>query len=345
MLKIQEIPQNSVVLISINPKAGRSSTRIRAEQLKKYLSLMGFKVEIYTDLKQVSERANRLFVARKLHVLVGVGGDGTVAELTNRTLLGVPITLLPSGTANLVAKYLELPTSPQKTAEMILDGINLTLDAGIANGRLFLVMASAGIDANVVNLVHTTRERGYITQSKRGAHISFLSYLLPILKSIRSYKYSTIKTEFFTSGSEKNSEINLGNWSFIFNLPQYGWGLSLVPDCLGNDQKLDYCIFQGNNFFTFFFDIVCAQCGSLHRFLPNVMLGQATNFILSSSESNNDSEFHIPYQLDGDPGGFLPVEISTVPNRFTVLIPKNVAKKIFKETDNLTKKLSENIFS
>ena len=33
----------------------------------------------------------------------------------------------------------------------------------------------------------------------------------------------------------------------------------------------------------------------------------------------------VPYQLDGDPGGFLPVNIAVVPKRLTLVVPKEKA--------------------
>ncbi|MBQ1277185.1 MAG: hypothetical protein IIY07_00910, partial [Thermoguttaceae bacterium] len=72
------------VLISVNPKAGRRSPRVRAERLQAALEKRGFCVELHTDLAVVSGRANELFAENRLQALVGVGGDGTAAELTNR---------------------------------------------------------------------------------------------------------------------------------------------------------------------------------------------------------------------------------------------------------------------
>ena len=34
------------------------------------------------------------------------------------------------------------------------------------------------------------------------------------------------------------------------------------------------------------------------------------------------SDMPVPYQLDGDPGGFLPLNIEVLPNRLTMLVPK-----------------------
>lgn len=309
------------VLISINPKAGRSSPVERANRLRDCLRRKGFLVELHTDLDVVSQRANELFSQDSLHALVGVGGDGTAAELTNRTVPGVPVTLLPSGTANLIAKYLKLSFNPEKAAETIAAGARISFDAGLANGRLFLVMVSAGIDAEIVRLVHARREANYINQSKKGAHISYLSYIKPILRSIGSYQYGKIKTEF-----EEGTVV--GAWSFVFNLPRYGWGLPLVPNCVGVDKKLDFCIFQRGKFFTALFEVLCAQCGSLHRFLPNAKLGQAVSFSLTQETEGSSP---IPYQLDGDPGGFLPVRIEIVTNRFTTIASRKVVERLEKK--------------
>jgi diacylglycerol kinase family enzyme len=32
----------------------------------------------------------------------------------------------------------------------------------------------------------------------------------------------------------------------------------------------------------------------------------------------------VPYQLDGDPGGFLPLDIEVLPERLTLWVPKRV---------------------
>ena len=350
------------VLISVNPKAGRRSPRVRAERLQAALEKRGFCVELHTDLAVVSSRANELFAENRLQALVGVGGDGTAAELTNRTKPGVPIAILPSGTANLIAKYLKIPFKPEKLAETIAEGATISFDAGRANGRLFLVMVSAGIDADVVRQVHAAREESYRRQTKKGAHISYLSYIKPIFGSISSYRYPRIKTEFIdatqtaensqnaatpeAANSTQNAETAqnadlfaaapgstreiVGKWPFVFNLPRYGWGLPLVPRCVGVDGRLDYCIFQGGKLFLALFDVFCAQIFSSHRLLPNAKLGVGTTFRLSAANPSAKGAATIPYQIDGDPGGVLPVEIETVPNRFTAVAPAAVVARLEK---------------
>ncbi|MDR1962446.1 MAG: acylglycerol kinase family protein, partial [Planctomycetaceae bacterium] len=118
------------VIISVNPKAGRCSPMLRAEELSGRLREKGFAVELLTDLDEVTEKAKIFHAEGRLRSVVGVGGDGTAATLVNRTEPGTPITLLAAGTANLLAKHFRLGKSPKRLAEIIETGKVQTLDAG-----------------------------------------------------------------------------------------------------------------------------------------------------------------------------------------------------------------------
>ena len=54
--------------------------------------------------------------------MVAAGGHGTVADLVNRLPSEVPIALLPLGTENLLARYLDLPRDAGKLAETVAAG-------------------------------------------------------------------------------------------------------------------------------------------------------------------------------------------------------------------------------
>lgn len=304
------------VLISVNPKSGRTSSMPRAEELRGRLDELGYAAEILTDLDEVGEKANVLHAESRLRALVGVGGDGTAAELINRTAPGTPFTILAAGNANLIAKYYRIGRTPRRLAEIIRDGHTITLDAGRANGRLFLVMVGCGFDAEVVKQVHSNREERYRSGSKKGGHVTNLSYLNPVWNSIMKYKYPKIKVETFENSFENPPDAVLENenWAFVFNLNTYGWGLPLVPAAKGNDGKLDHCLLRGGSVVAGGIYLAFAQLFSSHRVLPGVTLGQARKYRMTS-------ESEVPYQLDGDPGGLLPLEIETVESRFTLIVP------------------------
>ena len=308
------------VIVSVNPKAGRQSPMIRAEALCACLQKKGFTTNLLTNLDEVTEKANALHDAGVLRALVGVGGDGTAATLVNRTKPGTPVTLLGAGTANLLAKHFRLPFRPDRLADMIERGTVRTFDAGLARfantERLFLVMLSCGFDAHVVNGVHTHREERYRQGHAKGAHISYFSYITPILKSLCRYKFPKMTVECLDEPTLSLSDVR---WAFIFNMNRYGWGLPLAPLAKENDGLLDHILFRGGTVLHGTFYVALAQCFSLHRFLPTARMGQRTRYRITSDEP-------VPFQLDGDPGGELPLEIEIVPNRFAFLVPQQTGR-------------------
>ncbi|MDR2763110.1 MAG: hypothetical protein LBB88_10940 [Planctomycetaceae bacterium] len=317
------------VIISVNPKAGRRSSFLRAEELLGRLNAKGFQTELLTNLDEVASKANQLFLENRLRALVGVGGDGTAATLVNLTEKGTPITLLSAGTANLISKHFRLGNTPAKLADIIENGKLITLDAGKVtlknadenkNERLFLVMMSCGFDADIVNGVHSRREERFHAGHKKGAHISYLSYIKPILNSILKYRYDNIKVEQLIGGDYVTVD-EKSKWAFIFNLNRYGWGLPLAPFAKGDDGKLDHVLFRGGSVFCGAIYTAFAQCFSLHRFIPTAKLGQAIKYRISA-----ESNVNIPFQLDGDPAGFLPAEVEIIKDRFTLLVDNNLKR-------------------
>ena len=302
----------STVIVSVNPKAGRRNSASRVDSFVQTLQKeFGFEVEVKTDLAEVAQRANELFEAGTLHALVGVGGDGTAAELTNRTVPGVPLSLLPSGTANLMAKQLKYSTNPVKMARIIGTGTPKSFDAANVNGHLFLAMVGCGFDAEVVNQVHTAR-----MNNPKGAHINYLSYTKPILKAIGGYKYPKLKVSVLNESGELEKEV-VGCWTFICNIPRYGWGVPLAPKAVPNDGELDLCVFRPGSLFAGLILTSFAQMFGAHRFLPGCTMLRGKRFRVEPADSA--SELVIPFQFDGDPGGNIPVDVEVMPGRLTMI--------------------------
>lgn len=296
----------------MNPRAGAHSCRARVDRLVGLLARRGLRSEILTDLDEVADRANHWHNHRRLRALVGVGGDGTAAELVNRTAPGVPVTMLPAGNQNLVARYLNLGETPEAVCQTIVDGRVAWLDAGNAGGRLFVLMVSCGFDAEVVQRVHK-RRTGYIRTR---------DYFKPVFELIRSYKYPELQVcwEYGeVAAARVLSRPAVVRWLFAFNLPCYGGGLRLAPRALATDGLLDVCAFRR---------------GSLWhglRYAAAVLLRQHQDLADCATRRVRwlrvTSEAKVPYQLDGDPGGYLPVEVEVLPARLALLVPAARAKR------------------
>jgi diacylglycerol kinase (ATP) len=292
------------VLILMNPKAGASDSRLRVERLAEILKVQGFFSEIFTDLQAVTQKAIQLYENDRLHALVGVGGDGTAAELVNRTPEGLPIALLPSGNENLLARHLRLDSAPEKLAETIARGRILHLDAGRAGERIFILMAGCGLDAEVVRLVH----------ERRTGHIRSRNYLKPLWEILRTYDYPELRVYCDETADANNSTAPLIlRWLAAFNLPCYGGGLQLAPHADGDDAQLDLCGYRGGSFIRFLM-LASAVYLRQHRRMGNWMERKIRRVRI-------ESDAPVAYQLDGDPGGMLPVEIEVLPKRLTLIVP------------------------
>jgi diacylglycerol kinase family enzyme len=310
-------PQSTVpadadrVLILVNPKAGRESPSDKVGQLAALLDRRGLRVESSSDLDHVCRTANEAFQHGTLRALVGVGGDGTAAELVNRTEPGLPICLYPLGTANLLAGYLRLPESPAAVCRAIEQGSLLKMDAGVAAGRIFLLMASCGFDADVVYEVH--RRRHLVS----GGHLTRWSYVKPILDAVRSYQYPEIRVYWDRATGvqgEQDSGTVRARWVFVSNIPPYGWGMQLAPWADGTDGALDLCTFDGGSLWNGLRYLAAAQLG-WHRHLRDCRVVRVTRLRITSDRP-------VMYQLDGDPGGWLPLEIEVLPGRLTLVVPR-----------------------
>ncbi|MBN1395050.1 MAG: diacylglycerol kinase family lipid kinase [Pirellulales bacterium] len=286
--------------ILFNPKAGPRDSRQRVERLAELLEKGRFTTAMYTDLDEAARQANRWHADGILRAFVGVGGDGTAAELINRTNEGVPLSFLPAGNSNLLAVYFKLSKDPETFCRTIADGVVAKVDAGEANGRLFALMVGCGFDADVVRRVH----------EHRGGHINLFSYGKPILKSIGGYEFPELRIQWDES-DETGPEA--ARWLFAFNLPCYGGGLRIAPRADGSDGYLNVCCLKRGHFWPGLW-YTAALLVRQHQRLRDFSMNKTRRLRITS-----DAE--VPYQLDGDPGGALPLEIRSLPGRLTLIVP------------------------
>ena len=309
-------PNTDQVLVSVNPIAGRRSMDREVGRFCELVRPSGLDAVVLTDLQEVCARAASLHQQRRLRALIGVGGDGTAAELANRTPPGVPITLLAAGTANILAKHFGLATNAAQLHRIVTAGEVLRLDAGSASGRVFLLMVGCGLDADVVDRVHRARA------SRGGGHISYWSYVKPILQSLRSYQYPEFRVYCEPPGEGSAghpAEPLAARWAFACNLPRYGWGVSLAPGADQTDGLLDLYTFQGRSFWHGLRYAAAAQLG-VHRRLADCAWCRVRRLRIESDQP-------VPYQLDGDPGGWLPLDVEVLPGRVSLIVPPGQPRK------------------
>lgn len=289
------------VLVVTSPKAGSGLGR---EEIPRLVSLLGQRslpvhvTPSITDVRPWLQEHSSGQPDASLAV-VAAGGDGTLALVAEHLPPTVPIVPMPLGTENLLATHYGYSAIAERVLETILTGRPISIDAGQANGRLFLVVASAGFDAEVVRGMHLTR-RGHI----RRAH-----YLIPLLRAAMRYQFPEIEVRVdghLCSGLPPR-------WAMVFNLPCYAARLPIEPDACGDDGLLDLIGFSRGSIASGFWYTGGVILGR-HRNWPDVLRRRGCRIELSSSQ-------RVPYQLDGDYVGRLPLVLETLPARVRLLLP------------------------
>jgi undecaprenyl-diphosphatase len=118
----------------------------------------------------------RQAVAAGARLVFAAGGDGTVracAQALSGT--GIPLAIVPLGTANLTARALGIPSRAERALEAGFGGLDRQIDLAIARGDgmggiSFTAMAGIGLDAAVVGTARAPYKRrlGWLAYAAAG---------------------------------------------------------------------------------------------------------------------------------------------------------------------------------
>lgn len=157
-------------------------------------------------------------------VIVG-GGDGTLNRVVDSVAgTGLPLGILPLGTANDLARTLEIPTSIPAACQVIAEGHMRAIDLGWVNGKHYFNVASLGLSVQIAReLTGAVKRRwGVLAYLKTAARILWRAR--PFSAEIRS-------------GSQRwplrTVQIAVGNGRY------YGGGMAVADDAEIDDQRLD----------------------------------------------------------------------------------------------------------
>ncbi len=145
------------MLIIVNPVATTVSNRLK--NLVVYALQGRYEVEaVATEAQNHATEIGREATDGGYDLVVAFGGDGTLNEVANG-LAGtdVPVSVLPGGSTNVVARTFGIPNDVVDATEHLLsvadDFKPRPIDLGLAGDRRFVFSCGIGIDATVVERV------------------------------------------------------------------------------------------------------------------------------------------------------------------------------------------------
>jgi YegS/Rv2252/BmrU family lipid kinase len=230
-------------------------------------------------------------------LVVVAGGDGTVNEAINGLARsGLPLAVIPLGTANVLAAEIGLRTDPASIAECVALGEARPITLGAANGRRFLLMAGAGFDAHVVAGVSVPIKRWL----GKGA------YVLSILGELLVFPFSPYEVRTDNTLWRAASVL-------VANARSYGGRFVCAPGASLESATLQVGLFERGGRLAAIGYALALVTGRLPR-LPSYRLIEARRVEIRGRPGE-------PLQGDGDVIGQLPAAIEVLPNALELVHP------------------------
>lgn len=295
--------------IIINPNAGQDQT----SQLKRKLGGAFAARNAPFDLITTEYAGHATGIAREAaslgyRAVCVVGGDGTLAEAaTGLAESEVPLAIIPRGTANQVARNLDIPTSFEAAVDVAVSGVPTPIDLGRIDGRNFALVAGAGFDAAI--MAAATRE----LKERWG----FAAYIYAAVKEA----LSATPARFRIRADDRELEVSavtvmIANVGALFTayLP-LRFPLTPHPLSSWNDGVFDIMIVAPRTFpdwATVLWKAARNQFGGTNRLIH-----------LQARRVYIDADEPVPAQIDGDPFGTTPLTADVVPHGVRILLPRS----------------------
>ena len=249
------------------------------------------------------------------HIIVALGGDGTVNEVVNgivhfdKTILGY----IPIGSSNDFARGLELPTNPIDALNTILARPYLhPMNVGEMRYRnklrRFAVSAGVGFDADICHEVVVTHVKKFLNKLGLGK----LTYVFVAVH--RLIVTSPCKFEITLENDEKVI-YEKAYFAAIMNNRYEGGGAKFAPNAKNDDDMLDICVAANISKIKALLLFPTAFLG-IHTKFKGVYMHRAAKFRIQAAKA-------LPLHTDGEPI-FLQSDISfsCAPKKLRVITTK-----------------------
>lgn len=214
------------VLFVINKKSGSRADTLITQTIQKHAESNNYSYEIVVCRKNFEEEIRKAVSDFSPHIVCAVGGDGTVnliASIIQST--EISLLIIPSGSANGMAKELQIPATLPACLDLIKHGKIQKIDLLKVNDKISVHLADVGLNARIVKRFELDPNRGLFTYGK---HLFYEMFLL------KRYRFK-IKYD--------GKTLNVKAVSLTFaNATKYGTSAVINPDGILNDGYFEICI-------------------------------------------------------------------------------------------------------
>ena len=303
--------QNALLIHNPNAGNGGKGRRALLDEARRIFALHG----IEADLAETTGPGHATELARQASIdhrqlVVACGGDGTLNEIVNGLATSQngarpALALLPGGTANILAKEINLPWDIPSAAEKLVRGEIKEIALGLATPleqpekkKYFLSVAGAGPDGMIV----------YSIDLGLKARIGILAYWYQGAREVLRYKFPRFRMT--TPGESIEASLVI-----VGRTKNYGGPFKITTEADLYKDRFEIMALSTRSGFQYL------------KYLPTLWLGklrqtEGVYFFKSDTvlcEPLDDNPVYA--QIDGEPLARLPVEFTIVPRALQLLVP------------------------
>lgn len=295
------MPKRALLLINRNARQGKEA----ADTVVAALRECG--IEIVEDALRKGETCSDVVLRHRdqVEMVIIAGGDGTLNSAVDGIVrTGLPIGILPLGTANDLARTLELPIDLLEACRVIGNGDTRTIDVGQVNGKHFLNVASIGLSVEITKLLTKDVKKAW----------GVLAYFITALKAL--YQVRLFRAEIRTPSETfhvRTIQIAIGNGVY------YGGGMAVAEDAEIDDRHLDLYSLELTHWWQLPGVLLRMRSGALEASkYARTLRGKSFEIVTRHSRRIN---------TDGELTGRTPASFKIVPQALKVFVPA-VAKPV-----------------
>lgn len=307
-------------LLIHNPNAGNGGNRRRRllDKARRILAMKGMEV----DLAETASPGHAMEIAGQAardrrQLVIACGGDGTLNEIVNGLASHsnghrVPLALLPGGTANILAKELDLPWDIPSAATRLTNGEIREVALGLATPleqperkRYFLSVAGAGPDGMIV----------YSVDLGLKARVGILAYWWQGAREVLRYTFPRFRVR----AGDHQLEATL---VVVGRTKNYGGPFKITDQADLFEDQFEVMALTTQSGFRYLSYLPTLWLGKLRK-EEDVHFWKADSLICEPLDGKP-----VYAQVDGEAMARLPIAFSIVPRALKLLVPRDSAATV-----------------
>jgi diacylglycerol kinase (ATP) len=236
------------------------------------------------------------------------GGDGTINQTAEGMIgIGVPLAILPGGTANVLSMEMKLGGNLERVARRLEElrprriSVGHILCDGGRISRHFLLMAGIGLDAHVVRNVNPE------LKSRTGKFAYWIA------------GWSLLGRKLAEFDVEINGTTRRCSFALLTKVRNYGGDFEIARNVTLLDDEFEVVLFEGGSirYVKYFVGMALNRLEGMSG--TTVLRARSVKL----TPVNGTPTF---VQIDGELGGVLGAEVRLLPDALTLLVPENYGK-------------------